>query len=145
METVLWALAVKSLRSLQTFWQIRFFCSNPADYRCTQGCWRVALCCAAQLLLHWSFWFVSAIALDSRQHRAWASGRERRSKCNQTAGVASLSAGQSFSKRHDGMSGIKRCSLGQIGYRRTCTIVSGTLWRSSFWLHREGGVSLHSN
>lgn len=47
METVLWAMVVKSLRSLQTFWQIRFFSSNPADYRCTQGCWLAALCFAA--------------------------------------------------------------------------------------------------
>lgn len=35
METVLWGTVVKSLRSLQTFWQIRFFSSNPADYHWT--------------------------------------------------------------------------------------------------------------
>lgn len=35
METVLRGTVVKSLRSLQTFWQIRFFSSNPADYRWT--------------------------------------------------------------------------------------------------------------
>lgn len=72
METVLWAMVVESLRSLQTFWQIRFFSSNPADYRCTQGCWLAALCfaalCCAVTFALIFFVGVSAAAPDYRKH-----------------------------------------------------------------------------
>ena len=53
---------MKSLRSLQTFWQIRFCSSNPTDYRPTNLLTeRASLCCTVSL--HWSF-LVASTSLE---------------------------------------------------------------------------------
>lgn len=104
METVLWGTVVKSLRSLQTFWQIRFFSSNPADYRWTglsagsafvvlRSFFCIDLFLLLLLLLFlWQHWTMSN-KLDTRR-------RETRSKCNQATGATS------FAGRDDEDAGI---------------------------------------